>query len=287
MTSLVILGAEGMLGRALTSHLGHLNPITAGKETADLTKPSSLESVIPENAIVVNAAAYTNVDGAETDEDTAFAINATGVRNLAEIVRLRNGRLIHLSTDYVFDGTASSPYSESSNGSPASTYGRSKWEGEKSILEILPDSAIILRTAWLYGYPGKSFPSTILRLSIERDTLDVVTDQVGQPTWTHEVAAMISNLISSPIHSGIFHATNSGQASWFEFAQELFRVSGLDPERIRPVTSEVFKRPAPRPAYSVLGHEAWVKAGFSPPRDWREALSEAWNAELFRILESS
>lgn len=287
MTSIVIIGAEGMLGRSLSSHFQHFSPILAGKERADLTRPSTLESLIPERAIVVNAAAYTNVDGAETDEGTAFAINAQGVRNLAEIVRHRSGQLIHLSTDYVFDGTASSPYSESSQCSPASAYGRSKWEGEKAILDVLPDSSIILRTAWLYGHPGKNFPATILRLAGERETIDVVTDQVGQPTWTHDVARMIGQLISSNVRSGTFHATNSGQASWFEFAKELFLLARLDPERVRPVTSAEFSRPAPRPSYSVLGHEAWLSAGLPLPRHWKEALTEAWSAELFQTLEKS
>ena len=277
MTTVVVVGSSGMLGHALVDALGDHDLRALTRAEADLTNKATLEQVIPERAVVINAAAYTDVDGAETHRDEAFAVNAEGVRHLAEVVKAREGHLIHVSTDYVFDGTATTPYSEDSPRNPTSAYGASKARGEEYVQEILPDTGIIARTAWLYGLPGSSFAQTILTLGKTRESLDVVTDQIGQPTSTLDVARMITVLVESNTRSGVFHATNSGNASWFDFAQRLFSLAGWDPKRITPVTSETFPRPASRPAWSVLGHEAWTACGFSTPRDWRDALDEAWS----------
>jgi len=285
MTELVVLGAGGMLGRALVEYLAQQAPLTAARADVDVTNGDALQSFIPEGSTVINASAYTDVDGAESDEASAFAINADAVRLIAETVKAKGGRLIHISTDYVFDGTASEPYDEGATRSPRSAYGRSKLAGEQAVEEILPDSGIIVRTAWLYGYPGKSFPATIVRASQNREFLDVVTDQVGQPTWTGDVAAMVESLVMNDIRHGIFHATNSGQTSWNGFARAVFRQAGLGEERIRPVTSDAFPRPAPRPSYSVLRHSAWGLHGLQEPRPWEDALTEAWARELHRVLE--
>ena len=285
MTELVVLGAGGMLGRALVEHLAQHAPLTAARADVDVTNRDALQSFIPEGATVINASAYTDVDRAESDEAAAFTVNADGARLIAETVKAKGGRLIHISTDYVFDGTASEPYDEGATRSPRSVYGRSKLGGEQAVEEILPDSGIIVRTAWLYGYPGKSFPATILRASQNREFLDVVTDQVGQPTWSGDVAALVESLVVSDIRHGIFHATNSGQTSWYGFARAVFRQAGLDEERIRPVTSEAFPRPAPRPSYSVLGHNRWDVHGLQEPRPWEDALAEAWARELHHVLE--
>lgn len=284
MTQVVVLGAEGMLGRALTSRLAHLAPLSAGRAEADVTDAEALGRFIPEGATVINASAYTDVDGAESHEAGASAINADAVALIAQTVQGKGGRLIHVSTDYVFDGTASAPYAEDAHRSPQSAYGRSKLQGERAIEEILPHSGIILRTAWLYGYPGKSFPATILRASEDREFLDVVTDQVGQPTWTGDVAGMVESLITHDISHGVFHATNSGQTSWHGFAQAIFLHAGLGEHRIRPTLSEAFPRPAPRPSYSVLGHGAWGLHGLPQPRSWEDALAEAWTEELQHVL---
>lgn len=285
MTELVVLGAGGMLGRALVEHLAQHAPLTAARADVDVTNRDALQSFIPEGATVINASAYTDVDGAESDEAAAFAINADAVRLIAETVKAKGGRLIHISTDYVFDGTASEPYDEGATRFPRSAYGRSKLGGEQAVEDILPDSGVIVRTAWLYGYPGKSFPATILSASQNREFLDVVTDQVGQPTWTGDVAAMVESLVVNDVRHGIFHATNSGQTSWHGFARAVFRQAGLDEERIRPVTSEAFPRPAPRPSYSVLGHSGWDLHGLQGPRPWEDALAEAWARELHHVLE--
>jgi dTDP-4-dehydrorhamnose reductase len=221
---------------------------------------------------------------AEEDHDAAFATNATGVANLATVAKAKNARVIHVSTDYVFDGVAREPYSEDSPTNPATVYGASKLAGEKFLQETLPESSVIVRTAWLYGVPGSSFPATILGAAQTRDTLQVVTDQIGQPTWTRDVARMIRSLLESSVTSGFFHATNAGQASWWEFARRLFELAGWDPERVLPTTSETFVRPAPRPAWSVLGHDNWEKNDLPAPRHWRAALDEAWDAELHALV---
>jgi dTDP-4-dehydrorhamnose reductase len=277
MTTVVVVGSSGMLGHALVGALGDHDLRALTRAEANLTNQATLEQVIPKRAVVINAAAYTDVDAAETHRDEAFAVNAEGVRHLAEVVKAREGRLIHISTDYVFDGTATMPYSEDSPRSPRSAYGASKARGEEYVQEILPDTGIIARTAWLYGLPGSSFARTILTLGKTRESLDVVNDQIGQPTSTLDVARMIKALVASDIHSGIFHATNSGNASWYDFAQRLFSLAGWDPKRITPVTSEAFPRPASRPIWSVLGHEAWTAPGLPTPRNWRDALDEAWS----------
>jgi dTDP-4-dehydrorhamnose reductase len=155
------------------------------------------------------------------------------------------------------------------------------------VQEILPDTGIIARTAWLYGLPGSSFASTILSLGKTKESLDVVNDQIGQPTSTLDVARMVRALVESDIHSGVFHATNSGNASWYDFAQKLFTLARWDPQRIRPVTSEAFPRPASRPAWSVLGHEAWSANGLPTPRDWHDALEETWATGFDDLVQES
>ena len=284
MTTIHIVGAGGMLGGALVRELADF-PVSAGtRETADLTRPETLEAFITPGSIVINAAAYTQVDAAEEERDAAFATNATGVSNLATVAKAKNARVIHVSTDYVFDGVAREPYGEDSPTNPASVYGASKLAGEKFLRDALPDGSVIVRTAWLYGVPGSSFPATILGAAQTRDTLQVVTDQIGQPTWTRDVARLIQSLLESSVTSGVFHATNAGQASWWEFARRLFELAGWDPDRVLPTTSETFVRPAPRPAWSVLGHGNWEKNGLPAPRHWREALDEAWDTELRTLV---
>ncbi|MGA1784917.1 MAG: dTDP-4-dehydrorhamnose reductase, partial [Pontimonas sp.] len=222
------------------------------------------------------AAAYTAVDRAEEEEELAARVNGAAPAEMARACAACDIPFVHLSTDYVFDGTAKDPYSEDSPLNPVSVYGQSKAEGERAVLSEHPEGTIIVRTAWLYGEHGPNFPATMLRLAHERETLSVVTDQIGQPTWTHDLATWIKGLIDAKISHGIFHGTNSGETSWFDFARAVFEEAGLDPDRIQPTTSKSFVRPAPRPAWSVLGHDNWAAAGFPRPRPWREALTEAF-----------
>jgi dTDP-4-dehydrorhamnose reductase len=183
---------------------------------------------------------------------------------------------VQISTDYVFAGDATSPYPESTAGDPRSAYGRTKLAGEVAVLSELPSRSYIVRTAWLYGLQGSNFVKTMLKFEKERETVSVVTDQIGQPTYAGDLAAQIIALLDARPPAGIFHATNSGQCSWFEFTQAIFTEIGADPARVLPTDSAAFVRPAPRPAYSVLGHDAWGAAGIAEMRDWREALTAAF-----------
>lgn len=287
MTTVVVLGASGMLGQAVVSSFPPGEVMALSRSQADITNRAQLTEVIPNHALVVNAAAYTAVDDAESHSDEAFAINAEGVRNVAEVVKAKNGHLMHISTDYVFSGQGTEPYRENSARNPQSVYGESKARGEEYVQEILPTTGIVARTAWLYGTTGKSFARTILELGSTRETIDVVHDQIGQPTSAIDVSRMIKSLATLGVTNGVFHATNAGQASWFEFAQALFALAGWDVDRIRPVSSHAFPRPAQRPQYSVLAHDAWGAHNIAPPRHWRDALQETWDLGLKDAVQQS
>jgi dTDP-4-dehydrorhamnose reductase len=183
--------------------------------------------------------------------------------------------LVQVSTDYVFSGDASSPYAEDAVPDPRSAYGRTKLAGELAVQDVLPDRHYIIRTAWLYGLQGNNFVKTMLGLEKEHDTVRVVDDQIGQPTFARDLAAQIALLLDARPAAGVFHGTNSGEVSWHGFTQEIFRLIGADPSRVIAVTSEEFVRPAPRPAYSVLGHDRWAEAGMPEMRDWRSAIADA------------
>jgi dTDP-4-dehydrorhamnose reductase len=272
---ILITGAAGMLGRDVQDVLGTRRYSALSRTELDVRDLDAVRKAVAGHDVIVNCAAYTKVDDAETHEADAFAINAEGAENLALAARGADARLIHLSTDYVFDGSATSPYLEHSPRHPLGAYARTKAAGEELVLEAHPEGTIILRSAWLYGQHGPNFVSTMLRLAGERDTLTVVDDQRGQPTWTRDLAKKIVEIIDADITNGIFHGTSSGETTWFGFAREIFAGAGLDPERVQPTDSASFERPAPRPAYSVLGHDAWARSGLSPIRQWQDALSEA------------
>ncbi|MFC8513678.1 dTDP-4-dehydrorhamnose reductase [Streptomyces sp. NPDC057257] len=277
----LVTGAAGMLGRDTVEELLRRGEDVTGLDHAalDITQPLAVEGALaghrPE--IVVNCAGYTAVDDAETDEDRALRINGDGPRHLARACAAHGARLIHVSTDYVFAGDATTPYPEDHPAAPRTAYGRTKLAGERAVAEELPTSSAIVRTAWLYGVHGRSFVRTMIDLESRRDTLDVVDDQRGQPTWSADVAARLADLGPHLARgaSGVFHATSTGEASWYELAREVFDGLGADPERVRPVGSGAFPRPAPRPAYSVLAHGRWQELALPPLRDWRAALHEA------------
>ena len=286
MTSVAVVGANGMLGSDLVDALrlaalaqgpdeGALEAVPFVRADFDVTDAQAVRHVLQGFDVIVNCTAWNRVDDAETMEAEAFAVNADGPANLAAAAHATGARLIHVSTDYVFDGSATSPIPEDAPRNPVSAYGRSKAAGEERARAANPDATAIVRTAWLYGEHGPSFPRTMLRLAAERDTLAVVTDQVGQPTWTRDLAEQIVHLIDAGVPAGIYHGTNSGETSWYGFAREVFRLAGLEPERIRPTDSTAFVRAAPRPAYSVLGHDAWGRIGLEPMRPWQDALADA------------
>lgn len=275
MTRILVAGANGMLGQDLQAVLAGRDFSALGRDELDVTDLGAVRAASAGHDVIINASAYTKVDDAESHEELAYAVNALGAHNLAIAAAENNARLVQVSTDYVFDGSATTPYDEATPVNPVSAYGRTKAEGERLVLEANGEHSYIVRTAWLYGQHGPNFVKTMLRLAGSHETVSVVTDQVGQPTWTLDLARQIVALVDADAPAGIYHGTNSGQASWFDFTREIFRLSGLDPERALPTDSSAFVRPAPRPAYSVLGHDAWVAAGLTPMRDWREALADA------------
>ena len=226
--------------------------------------------------VVVNAAAYTAVDAAETHEDRAYAVNAAGPALLATACANVGARLVHVSTDYVFPGNASRPYEVDDPTGPKGAYGRTKLAGELAVREILPTDSWVVRTAWLYGAGGRNFVKTMARLERERETISVVEDQRGSPTWSRDLAGGLLALAGSAVPAGIYHATNGGETTWHGFAQAVFEELGADPSRVQPTTSAAYPAPAPRPAYSVLSPAAWDAAGLPPLPGWRESLAEAF-----------
>ena len=275
MTRTLITGAAGMLGRDLQLALQGRDVTALGRADLDITDPDAVDAAVAGHDVVINSAAYTKVDDAETHEDEAGAVNATGPKLLAEAAVRHGAKLVTISTDYVFDGNGTAPYAEDAPTDPLNAYGRTKAAGEAFVRQIAPDSSYIVRTAWIYGEHGPNFAATMLRLAATHETVSVVTDQVGQPTWTGDLAARIVELVDTDAPAGIYHGTNSGQGSWYDFTHAIFSENGLDPERVLPTDSASFVRPAPRPAYSVLGHDAWSRAGLAPMRDWRDALHAA------------
>ena len=281
MPRYLVTGATGMLGRDLQAALAGRAVTALGRADLDVTDPAAVRAAAAGHDVIINAAAYTRVDDAETNEDQAYAVNAVGARNLAAAASAGSARLVQVSTDYVFNGRGTSPYPEDAQLGPISAYGRTKAAGEKFVLEENPAGSFIVRTAWLYGANGPNFAKTMLRLAATHDTVSVVNDQLGQPTWTADLARQIVALLDAEAPPGVYHGTNSGQASWYDFARAVFREAGLDPDRVTPTDSAQFIRPAPRPSYSVLGHDAWHTAGLQPMRDWADALSDAARHDTF------
>ncbi|MFD0719835.1 dTDP-4-dehydrorhamnose reductase [Streptomyces globosus] len=282
-----------MLGRDLLAVLEDAGIEAAGLRRADLdvTDAAAVRAAVAGAAVVVNCAAWTDVDGAETAEDAATAVNGTGVRVLAAACADAGARLLHVSTDYVLPGDASEPYREDAETGPLNAYGRSKLAGERAVAELLPQDGYTVRTAWLYGEHGPNFVATMLKLAAQRDTLDVVDDQHGQPTWSRALAHRLVELglaaLAGRAPAGVYHGTASGRTTWLGLAREAYRLAGLDPERIRPTTSAAFVRPAARPAFSVLGHDRWAEAGLAPLADWREQLAEALATPEFTRLAAA
>jgi len=281
VTRWLVTGAGGMLGRDLVSVLsaaGH--DVTAARRAdLDITDATAVKAAAAGHDVVVNAAAWTDVDGAEADEAAATAVNGTGTRHIAAACAATGARLLHVSTDYVFPGDATAPYPEDAPTDPVNGYGRSKLAGEVAVRDLLPDTGYIVRTAWLYGAHGPNFVATMLRLAQSRDIVDVVDDQRGQPTWSFALAEQLVRLglaaVDGTARAGAYHGTASGETTWFGLARAVFEEAGLDPERVRPTTSDKFVRPARRPAFSVLGHDRWAAAGLAPLPHWRTMLTSA------------
>ncbi|MFH8259634.1 dTDP-4-dehydrorhamnose reductase [Streptomyces roseolus] len=284
----LVTGATGMLGRDVVTALrqaGEAKVTALGRDDLDITDATRVLDAVTGHELVINAAAWTDVDGAETNEAAAFAVNSTGVHNLATACARRRSRLLHISTDYVFSGTNAVPWAEGAVPTPANAYGRTKLAGERTLHAVLPDHGYTVRTAWLYGAHGRNFVDTVLRLAADREVLEVVHDQTGQPTWSYALATRLVALgraaAAGTARPGVYHGTATGRATWYALAREAFTLAGLAPGRIKPVSSDQFPRRAPRPSWSVLGHHGWERAGMAPLAPWRAMLSRAFAAGVF------
>jgi dTDP-4-dehydrorhamnose reductase len=290
----LVLGAAGMLGSDLCEVLAAdpaVRLTAAARRQVDLHDPAAVRSAIAGQDVVVNAAAWTDVDGAEADPQRAMSENGAAVAGVAAACRSAGALLLHLSTDYVFAGDASEPYAEEAPTAPANMYGASKLRGERHVLQTLPETGYVVRTAWLYGEHGRNFVATMLRLATERETVEVVDDQRGQPTWSLALARRLAQLghaaRTGQAPAGVYHGTAAGETTWYGLARAVFQLAGLDPSRVHPTTSDHFVRPARRPSYSVLGHARWAEAGLEPMPHWRPMLAEAMTRPGFRASTGS
>ena len=283
----MITGAKGMLGHDLVELLVREgNDVVAlDRSEIDITDAASVRQMISATDVIVNVAAYTAVDKAEEDEAAAFTTNATGPEILARRAKEIGAKLVHISTDYVFSGDAVDPYGEDDLLAPRSAYGRTKAAGEWAV-RTNTDDYYIIRTAWLYGAHGKCFPKTMATLAQTHDELSVVTDDGGQPTWTCDLADLIVRLVESEAPSGIYHGTASGKTNWWNFTREIMASIGKDPEMVKETTAAAFKRPAPRPHFSVLGHDALERVGVEPIGDWKDRWQEASESVLADVIST-
>lgn len=287
--ALLVPGGSGQLGGDIARRAseagavvrapgsGDLDVTQAGQVIAAVRELAALAKDEGHQPMVINAAAYTAVDDAETDEQRAFAVNADGPRGIAAACATTKVPLVHISTDYVFSGETDRPYEPDDALSPRSAYGRTKAAGEAAVLAS-GARAWVVRTAWVYGAGGKNFVNTMMRLGAERDTLSVVNDQHGSPTWTSDFADGLLELAGAIVdgrapEQQTLHCTGGGETTWYGLARAVFEELGADPDRVRPCTTAEFPRPAARPAYGVLSNASWRAAGLTPLRDWREALT--------------
>jgi len=274
----LVTGAGGMLGTDLVAALAGREVTALTRGDLDVTDVAAVAAAVHGHDVVVNAAAWTQVDDAQTHEPEAFAVNAVGAANLARACAAGAAWLLQVSTDYVFAGDAQVPYPEDAPTAPRSAYGRTKLAGEWAVRALLPDRSWIARTAWLYGAAGPNFVATMRRMVTTHDTVGVVDDQSGQPTWTGDLADRVVAMVDAQAPAGTYHATAAGATTWWGLARAVFELSGADPARVLRTTTEQFPRPAPRPAWSVLGHDRWALAGLPPMRAWDEALRAAWTS---------
>ena len=281
----VILGANGQLGKELYYLLKSSNIEVLGltKNEIDLANPESIIEKLSKYPAkyLVNCAAYTQVDKAEEEIDLANKVNGLAVGQIAKYALENYIPFVHISTDYVFDGSSKTPYKETDQTNPQSVYGKSKLLGETETLSRNP-KAYILRTAWVYGAHGRNFPKIIADKLRSGESLQVVDDQIGSPTWTFDLANAIIEILEKKPDPGIYHVTNSEFCSWFEFAKEIAKSLKIDENKITSTTSDKYIRPAKRPSYSVLSNEKWVKAGLKPMPSWKNSWQNAAASVLIK-----
>lgn len=285
---ILLTGGSGQLGTAIKKELNlqgleFSSPTSTELDICDQSKMNELLNEI-RPTLIINCAAWTDVDGAESNPEGAYELNAIGPQNIAISARNYGARFIHISTDYVFSGEGKNEWNELDKHDPQSIYGKSKSEGERLALSEFPEGTYIVRTAWLYSETRKNFALTMAKLAFQgTGKVRVVNDQIGQPTFAADLAKQVLNLISSNAPVGVYHGTNSGQSTWYEFAHEIFEQAGADVSRVVPVSTLDFPRPAIRPKFSVLGHGSWGKTSIKPMRDWRIALHEAMPAIISAV----
>lgn len=274
---ILVTGAKGQLGNEVLKVLNNEEIYGFGKEEMDITDFIQTQAKIKEIQphVVIHCAAYTNVDGCESDVDLAFQVNSKGAENVARACLNAGAEMVYVSTDYVFDGSKGEPYYETDLPNPINVYGKSKLAGEESVKTVL-SKYYIVRTAWVYGIQGKNFVKTMLELSKKQDTINVVNDQIGSPTYAFDLAQAIAVLINSKKY-GIYHITNSGECSWYEFAKKIFELKGINIQ-VNPITSQQLNRPAKRPSYSVLKNfNLETNLGYKMRR-WDRALEDFLNS---------
>lgn len=284
----LILGANGQLGQALQEvlDLGSHRYTAFTHSQLDVTNEHQVSSFFNQEGpdVIVNAAGWTDVDSAEEEIGHAFSVNASGPEIVANHSKAIGSKFVHISTDYVFSGEAQSPWQEEMPHCPVSVYGQSKAEGERLVINSSSANSFIVRTAWLYSQYRHNFAKTMLRLALsDSSKVEVVDDQIGQPTYAVDLAIQIIKMIENNASPGIYHGTNAGETTWFHFAQEIFALAGVDPKRVIPVSSKQSLRVAKRPSYSVLGHKRWLAEGLDPMRDWRSALANSFPAILSKL----
>lgn len=283
-----ITGGSGQLARSLVDLLSKegIQYVAWDHSEVDIGDPSSIEKISGcQPSVLINCAAWTDVDGAEDFFEDALKVNQVGTQNVAIAARELNIPLIHISSDYVFSGTKSQPWNINDVAEPTSKYGVSKLLSERKIQEIWPDKSLIFRTAWLYSPYKRNFAKTMIHKALaSKQAVSVVNDQTGQPTNAHDLAAQILSSVKDQIPSGIYHATNSGQATWWDFACRLFQLCGESTDRVKPVMSQDFPSRVKRPTYSVLDHSEWSKVGIEEMRDWKAALDESF-PEIRNVVE--
>ena len=275
--NVIVVGNKGMLGRVLCQELANRGHDVEGCDLPELDI-TDLQAVTEyfrsKNCdVIINVAAYTNVDGAESDEESARKVNVLGAENVAKAACDCGARCFYISTDYVFDGTKKDVYEEEDAVCPVNAYGRTKMEGEQIVRKTLPDSHLIVRTSWLYGQGGKHFPGTMLKLASEKRDLKVIDNQIGSPTYTRDLARALSLLAENPKATGTVHATNSGWCSWYEFAAKIFELSGIYPNSLSPCDASEYKTAAARPQNSRLSPNRLIKYGAGPLSHWADALA--------------
>lgn len=279
MTRWLVTGSAGQLGSDLLRALAGGDAVGCDRTELDVADADSVAAAFARYrpTVVVNAAAFTAVDDAEGHPEPAFRVNAVGPGVLAEACAAAGALLVHVSTDYVFDGSAREPYAEDATVCPASVYGRSKAAGERAVLDC--GSGYVVRTAWVYGARGRNFVKTMVALEAREREVRVVDDQRGSPTWSLDLANGLVELAERRPPAGIYHCTNAGDTTWYGLARAVFEELGADPDRVRPTTTAEFPRPAPRPAFSVLSQVRWIGAGLRPLPDWRVALRRAFEVD--------